>query len=208
MEQQVNRALMLAALSDELLRGQFIDAWRSIFLGKNSDCVDFVCRPFAVLCADAPPASDAAETADSLAATYGGSVQAARQVDIAIAFDAPAVAMRAALALQRLAPRRRLRCAIVSGNQCAARVLIDGTERTIILEQGVAAAERHALTTPPGSIHVCAETYGLLDETCEHELSSAMVSAEMLGDQVDSAMFTLPPAASSEMSTFAGLGRM
>lgn len=206
MEVQRNRALMLEALSDQLLRWGLTDTWRDVFLAKSTDGVLFLQRPFTILCSDAPTGSANDEAIAMLANRHGGSVQPAGTLDIALSFEDPPGALRTAVALQRLAKRTRLRTAITTGVYTAALVVIDNERRSLILDGGVAAAELQALATPPGSIHIEPETYELLQKQIGSEVSTAMVMREMHGERPGAATLTLPPAACADLSTFAGLG--
>lgn len=206
MQVKSNRALKLEALSDQLLRWGLADSWREIFLGRGSDSVFFLQRPFTIVCSDAPAGSPHDPAIALLARRHGGFVQAGSQLHVSLGFEDPAEALRTAVTLQRLAERTRLRTAITSGVYTAAFVVVDGVRRMLLLDGAVAAADRAALAAPPGSIHVCAQTYALLHPQIGREISSAMVTTEIHDDEISSATVTLPPAASSELSTFAGLG--
>lgn len=200
------RALKLEALSDQLLRWGLAASWREIFLGRGADSVFFLQRTFTVVCSDAPAGGPHDPAIAVLAKRHGGFVQAGSQLHVSLAFEDPAGALRTAVNLQRLAERTRLRTAITSGVYTAAFVVIDGVRRMLLLDGAIATADRHALAAPPGSIQVCAQTYALLHPQIGSETSSAMVTTEFHGDEVSSATLTFPPAASSELSTFAGLG--
>lgn len=156
---------------------------------------------------DAYPADCAHESVVAeLAKRHRGFPQLGSQLDVALSFEEPAGALRTAVTLQRLAGRVRLRTAITSGVHTAALVFINGERRALLLDDAIARGDRQALTAPPGSIHICAQTYALLHPQMDIELSSALVMTEIEDDEVLSATVTFPPAESEELSTFAGLG--
>ena len=201
-----NRPLLLEALSDQLLHWGLVDTWREAFVDRSTDAILFVERPFTILCSDLPSGLPDAEAIETIARRHGGSRQPARRADIALSFDDPVRALRMAVLLQRLAHKGRLRTAIGSGNFVAALLAIHGELRPLVLDGAVAAVEREALATAPGSIHVAPATYEELHTRIPSEAASAMVVREMHGEEAGCATLTLPPAASAELSTFAGLG--
>lgn len=197
---------MLEALSDQLLRWGLIDTWRDVFLARSTDGVLFLQRPFAILCSDAPAGTAADDAIPVLAQRYGGCIQLAARLDVAMSFEEPAGALRTAVALQRLAKRTRLRTAITSGVYTAALLVIDNQRRSLLLDGAIDRAEQEALATPPGSIHIAPGTYELLKQQIGSEVSTAMVMTELHGDEPGGTTLTLPPTASADLSTFAGLG--
>lgn len=200
------RACRLEELSDFLLRYGQTDTWRAVFVGQSASSVNFQHRPLTVLCSDDPSESIGDPVVSAIAHRCRGTVQYGSELPVALSFEEPSAAVRAAVALHRLAHGRRLRTAVKTGVYASAVLHVRGERRTILLGDALAPVDREAVAALPGSIRISPETYRLVDAEIAASAADAMIVTEVEGDDVFSATLMLPPSRASDQSTFAGLG--
>ena len=196
----------LEALSDLLLRYGQTDTWRAVFAGQSASSVNFQDRPLTVLCSDDPSEWIGDPVVSAIARRCRGTVQYGSELPVALSFEEPSAAVRAAVALHRLAHGRRLRTAVKTGVYASAVLHIRGERRTMLLGDAFATVDREAVAALPGSIRISPETYLLVDAEIAASAADAMIMTEVEGDDVFSATLMLPPSRASDQSTFAGLG--
>lgn len=199
--------LLLEALSERLLRHADASVWRAIFLDPEHAKVSFETLRCTVLASDSPLDKVSVEEGSLLADRLGAEEQPATTSDLLLSFRSPLAALRAALVLQRLSAGRSVRTAVTSVAGTVATVEIDGQVRRILIGPGIERAELAVSESVAGTIWVCGETYNALGDTIAEHVRDGLVIAELDEEIVTCASITLPPHASAEASTFAGLGR-
>jgi hypothetical protein len=200
-----NRAACLDLLSEELLEQLPVEAWRGLFLGPGYESIRFEDETSTLVCCEPPTPEWSEADLRTLATRFGGRVErfGAR---VLMAFTKPRAALEVAMLLQRTCPRR-LRSALVTGPCVVASFEVEGESRRLSLGDAANAARTCADSAPPGSIHLCAATWGALGPAAlERHTHRALVTTEYQGDQVISAFVTLAPPPRADLSTFAGLG--
>jgi len=200
------RASRLEELSDLLLRYGQTETWRDVFVGQGASSVKFQQRPLTVLCSDDPSESIGDPVVSVIARRFRGAVQYGSALPVALSFEEPTAALRAAVALHRLAHGKRMRTAVKTGIYASAELEVRGERRTILLGDALAPVDKEAVAALPGSIRIAPETYRLVDAEIAASAADAMVMTEVEGDDVFSATLMLPPSRASDQSTFAGLG--
>jgi hypothetical protein len=206
-ERSAAGTLLMEALSERLLQHADVNAWRGIFLGDAQDAVSFESERFTVLASDSPlPAISRGEGA-LLARRLGGEEQPSSSAELVLAFPTSRAALRAALVIQRLAEGRSVRTALTTVFAASASVEIDGWARRVLVGAEIERAEGALGHAVAGTILVCGDTYGRLGDDIAEHVRNGLVITEMDDETVTQASITLPPHASAEASTFAGLGR-
>ncbi|HEX7892496.1 MAG TPA: hypothetical protein VF522_24300 [Ramlibacter sp.] len=200
------REQLLEALSQRMLRHCDVEAWRQLFLGPAYGTIRFEAAQLTLVAADAPLDSCSGEEAALLAARLGGNPEPSAGVDLVLSFRSAAAALGAALLLQRLSPRRRVRTAISTYPCTVACYEVDGTQRRLVLGEAMEQAEAALERAVPGTVLITAETYALIGERIAEYVPDGLVATELEDDRVRQASITLAPHASAPMSTFAGLG--
>lgn len=200
-------SMMMEALSERLLRHADVNVWRAIFLGSAQSGVRFETLRYTVLASDSPLGTISAEETTLLADRLGGEEQPTTTSDLLLSFRSPTAALRAALVLQRLSGGRSVRTAVTSVAGTVAVVEIDGKVRRVLVGPEIERAELAVAESVPGTIFVCGDTYNALGDTITEHVRDGLVMTELDEETVTCASITLPPHASAEASTFAGLGR-
>ena len=200
------RALMLEAFSNRMLRHGDVDAWRRVFLGPAYGSIQFETVQVTIVAADAPLAAISAEERQELADRLGGDMQPSRQVELVLAFDDAAIALRGAVMLQRLSAGRRVRTALTSALCTVASFDAERVGQRVVFGPEVEEAEAALAQAARGTIVLSASTYALLGEGVGDQVRDGVVTTELDQQTVTRACITLAPHASAAMSTFAGLG--
>ena len=201
--------LAMETLSERLLRNSDVTVWRAIFLDPAVHAsVQFKVLRHTVLASDSPLGPLDAEQVALMAGGLGADDQPTTTSDVLLAFRSPTAALRAALGLQRLAQGRGIRTAVTSVAGTVASVEIAGRLRRILVGSEIDRAELAVAESVPGTIFVCGETYNALGDSIAEHVRDGLVATELAEETVTCASITLPPHASAEASTFAGLGRV
>lgn len=200
------RAQLLEALSQRILRHCDVEVWRKVFLGPAYASIRFEAVQLTMVAADAPMDSFSGEEAHLLAARLGGNPELSSRVDFVLSFRNAAAALGASLLLQRLAPRRRVRTALSTQLCTVARYELDGAQRRLVVGSEMQHAEEALSRAVPGTILISAETYALVGDRLAEYVPDGLLATELEGDRVREASITLAPHASAAQSTFAGLG--
>lgn len=201
-----DRAQLLEALSQRMLRQRDVEAWRKLFLGPAYGSIRFESMQLTMVAADAPMDSFSGEEADMLAARLRGNPEPSSRVDLVLSFRNAAAALGAALLLQRLDPRRKVRTALSTQSCTVACYEVDGAQRRMALGPELEQAEAALSRTVPGTILISAETYALIGDRLADYVPDGLLATELEDDRVREASITLAPHASAPQSTFAGLG--
>jgi hypothetical protein len=98
-------------------------------------------------------------------------------------------AVRLAVSLQQIQPEARLRMGIVHADRAAD-------------------LEQLACRAAPSCVQLAPEVYAAVEDFISDQLGSCLVMTEIGDGVLIQAALALPPAASAELSTFAGLGLM
>lgn len=199
------RSLKLESLSAWLLRHGALDLWRNIFVAATTDAVQFRNERLTLLGADYPvewTSSDAV----LFAKRFRAEPQGLEQARLALSFENPRDALRAAVALQRMTQRQRVRSVLLTSEVSVAAVTHDRLTRRVCfaLEDWQMDPRHHGAA--PGTIQLCADTLDLVRREIVREAPEAIVMTEFTGDSVTAASITLPPRGPHQLSTFAGLG--
>jgi hypothetical protein len=196
-------ARLLELLSERLLADFPLDVWREAFLGPGYERIHFEREDLTFLSVDAFDADWTPTEIEVLAERHGGRVEARGQ--LALAFPDARQALAVALLLQRLSGQQ-VRAALLTATCTTACFELGGQPRCLTIGTVPARAAANARGVPPGSIHLSAETYGVLGPALERATGAAVVTTELEDDVVTSAAITLTPPRRAELSTFAGLG--
>lgn len=200
------RALMLEAFSNRMLRHGDVDAWRRIFLGPAYGSIRFEAVQVTLVAADAPLAAISAEERQELADRLGGDLQPSRRVELVLAFDDAASALRGAVMLQRLSAGRRVRTTLSSAVCTVACFDAERVGQRVVFGAEVEEAEAGLAQAARGTIVLSASTYSLLGDDVGEQVKDGVLTTELDQQTVTRACITLAPHASAALSTFAGLG--
>lgn len=200
------RALMLEAFSNRMLRHGDVDAWRRLFLGPAYGSIRFETVQVTLVAADAPLAAISAEERQELADRLGGDLQPSRRVELVLAFDDAASALRGAVMLQRLSAGRSVRTALSSAVCTVACFDAERVGQRVVFGPEVEEAEAGLAQAARGTIVLSASTYSLLGEDVGEQVKDGVLTTELDQQTVTRACITLAPHASAALSTFAGLG--
>lgn len=159
-----------------------------------------------LVAADSPMESFSGEEANLLAARLGGNPEPSARVDLVLSFRNAAAALGAALLLQRLSPRRKVRSALSTHLCTVACYEVDGVQRRLAVGPEMELAEAALPRAVPGTVLISAETYGLIGDRLAEYVPDGLLATELEDDRVREASITLAPHASAPQSTFAGLG--
>lgn len=197
----------LETLSQCVLKNWDADAWRDLFLGAAYATIRFQEQPLTLLLADSPLGRMDRTELGVLSRRLQAEAEVCCGADLAMAFRKPALAMRAALVLQRLAPRLKIRTALFTATCTVAGFQLQGAPHQLVIGPEVQQAEEALAGTPPGTIVISAETYPHVADLLAHNVRDAVVATELEDDAVARALVTLTPPRNAFSSTFAGLGR-
>lgn len=199
------RSSLLEALSDRVVRHGSLDAWRHLFLGPAHETIRFETTKLTVLATDDPLDGAGRDDSTLLAERLGATAEPSRTTDLVLAFVRPSAALRAAIVMQRLAGRRKVRTALATAQYTIACFEIDGLQRRLVVGPELEWAEAALAKAAAGSIFVCAESYAILEDRLGDQVPSGLILTETQDDTVTQASITLAPQHSA-LSTFAGLG--
>lgn len=200
------RTEMLEAFSGHMLRHADVAAWRRVFLGPAYGSIRFETAQLTLLGADAPLPGISEDERQQLADRLGGQLQPARDVDLLLAFDDAAGALRAALMLQRLAAGPRVRTVLASVACTVARFDAERVDQRVVFGPELEQAQAALAQAARGTIVLGAATYALLGDGVGELVQDGVLTTELDEHTVTRACITLAPHASAAMSTFAGLG--
>ena len=201
---------LLDALSMRVLRTLSPGAWRKLFLRPHHEVMRFVPARGTFLCAAVQvPAWSAGGSVQSelsfLAATHGGELDPCPAATALVRFDDPLAALDMAREMQNMICDVRFQVGLVSGDCTAAILQLEGLALRVLVGDAADRAESVARLASPGTIRLAPETFALLQDDIVG-MSHWMVTTEYDGEAMTGASLTLPPRASSQLSTFAGLG--
>ena len=141
-----------------------------------------------------------------LANRFDGMMQPSRKVDLIFCFNDPAMALKAAMALQRLGGARKVRTSLTTAMCDVAFFRGEQGDECLVVGAGIEEAEQALAAAPYGTVSVCGQTYALLGDTLGAQVQDALVMTEHDEDIVTGASITLAPSHAAVQSTFAGLG--
>ena len=197
---------LIDALSQRMMRHGDMEAWRALFLGPRYDSIRFETLQLSMVSADAPQDGITDDERLALALRFDGMMQPSRKVDLILCFQDPAMALKAAMALQRLGGSRKVRTALTTSACNVAFFRGEQGDECLVIGAGIEDAEQALAAAPHGTLSVCGRTYGLLEEGLGQHVQNALVMTEHDEDMVTGASITLAPTQSAALSTFAGLG--
>ncbi len=192
------------ALSERLIRNGALETWRDLFLGSAYGTIRFETASCTVLASDDPLEEDF--DSDLLAKRLGATAQPSAAADRLFAFSRALAAVRAAVVLQRLAPKRKLRTAVRTFECTVASFELAGRTHEVVLGEAIALAEAALAHVAAGTISICPTTYALVGDRIGDQAPEAMIATESADDAVTQASITLPPQVAGDLSTFAGIG--
>jgi class 3 adenylate cyclase len=198
--------LLVEALSHRLLRHGGAELWRQVFLGPAFATLRFEVAQFTLLATDAPLAEFSADEAAVLASRVAAEVQPSVTADVLLSFAQPVDALRAAMVLQRLSEGRNIRTSLSTASCTVASFDLGGDRRRVVVGPEIERAEEAVAHAAPGTIVISAETYALLGDRMTDQVHDGLVITEGDEQTVTRASITLAPAASADLSTFAGIG--
>lgn len=193
------------------IRRHFPDSvWRSLFLERTGKA-QFGSAERTVLCVelpeDGPLRSEGVHAMlRRLSQLHRGCIDPCSDELAFVSFGQADQALRMALAMQRVAGRARLRMGIVQGRCKVARCEADGREMLILLGKERTRASELARRAAAGTIQMCPDAWDAVGGDVSDRFGSCLVMAEFDGDALSEITVTVPPDASADLSTFAGLG--
>lgn len=199
------RTLKLELLSDWLLRHGAVDLWRNIFVAAPADAVQFKNERLTLLCADYP-AEWTSSDAVLFAKRFCAESQGLEQARLILSFARPLDALKAAVALQRMAERHRIRSTLITSDIAVAFVTHDRLTRRVCFALEDWQMDPGHQGAGPGTIQLCSSTLDLVRHGIARVAPEAIVITEFTGDIATAASITLPPRGAHQLSTFAGLG--
>lgn len=200
------RAAKLDALSKRMLRHGEVAEWRRVFLGPALRGIRFELAQMTLVTADAPLAAISRSEREQLAALLGGTLQLSRNVDLVLAFAEASEALQAAMMLQRLSAARPVRTALSTAMCTVGCYEAEGAQQRVVCGAEMEQAEAGLAQAAHGTVMMCAQTYAALGEGVNEQVQDCVLATEMDEETVTRACITLPPHASAQQSTFAGLG--
>jgi hypothetical protein len=202
------------ALIDEFrhnVRRHFpVGVWRSLFRERTGRA-QFGTAVRTLLCIECPEDGPLTRQGllagvSRLARIHGAHVDPCTETYVHLSSSNPVDGLRLGLALQRLFARARLRMSLMTGPCNLVRGYADGQNILMLLGKQRERAETLTGSAAAGTVRISPETYDLLGGAVSDELGSCVVMAEFDGDKLKEVTLTLPPDASADVSTFAGLG--
>ena len=208
------RAWLLEALSERMLRHHSSSSWRKLFLDpRRQDDIRLEPGKGIYVCAQVQDRNMAgnpnvrSELA-LLAEMHRGEVDPWPSGDLLMCFQDPAAALAAAVDLQQLVGGVRVQVGIATGARSIAVIDAGGTTLRVSLGEAVDSAARASRMAPGGTIRMEAGMYELLQDQVR-DLPRCVVTTEFDGDgREESVSLVMAPRASEAQSTFAGLGRI
>lgn len=216
-EAHVRRTLharRMEELSEKLARQLAPHAWQQLFHGPGLPSIRFEDKHLTLLLAETPLRTGWSERdRDSFDAEAGWLVtrhhgEFDRFVPGATVafFEDPAACVRAAMDLQRSAADLRMHIGVHSGDAVLAHFRSGGFEYRTVLGPVVEGVARVAGMAATGSIMISPQTYLLVQGEIQGDIANCLVTEEFHDSEAAQACITPMPAASTDMSTFAGLG--
>ncbi len=193
---------LIELLSERMLADGSRTLWRRVFLTSLRDTVRFEARALTLLCVDAPRHGWSLAELDTFGQRFGGRCEPLGKERALFHFDAAAPALRAALLLQRMCGDFQFRLAVVTAPCHVARFEVDGQRCQVVLPPPSGSVQRAVDNAVPGTIHVCKESYPLLEDLLRAEVGDALVTVEFGEDAQAEASITLPPSTDSPITSF------
>lgn len=191
-------------LSERLLADFPVAAWRDVFLGSSAERIAFLQQDATLVCCDSPEPAWADADLEALSTRLGGHFELFCGSP-AFRFPDAESALVAALFLQRTCGPR-IRVALLTGRITTAHLELFGQAKALTIGAAIERVRTLMRSSVPGSIKMCSISHRILARGMDRHAIGAMVTTEYHGDEVTSALLTLPPTRRSEFSTFAGLG--
>lgn len=185
--------------------------WRSLFLDRTGSA-QFGTATRTLLAVELPQGGplrrDAVmEMLSQVSSRNGGHMDPAAGPYAFTSFATAEAALAAAISMQRLAARGRLRIGLTTGRCRMALAKASDLEFMLLLGEARARAQMLASHAAPGAVQLAPDTYEALGGAIDDSFGSCVVIAEYDDeDRVAEVSLTLPPDAAAELSTFAGLG--
>jgi hypothetical protein len=145
-------------------------------------------------------------TLQRLARKHGGLVDPCPQEFAMVTFRDAESALRLVVELQRLVPRARLRMGLGGGRCRMALCKAEGSEFLVLLGDERERMQSLAECAAPGTVQFTPHAYAPLRDLITSDLGSCLVLEAYDGEQLTEVSLTLPPDATADLSTFAGLG--
>ncbi len=200
-------------LSERMARQLSPEAWQRLFHGEGLPSIRFEEKHLTLLLAETP-LLDAWRERDRDSFTAEVEWLVTRHMGefdrfvfgaTVAYFDNPIACVRAAMDLQRSAAELRMHIGVHSGDAVLAHFRSEGFEHRVVLGPVVEAVAKVAGTAATGSIMISPQTYLLVQNDIQGDVSNCLVTEEFHDCDVAQACITPMPAA-TDMSTFAGLG--
>lgn len=208
------RAWLLEALSERMLRHHSSSSWRKLFLDpRRQDDIKLEQGKGIYVCAQLQDRNMVTDTNVQselalVAASHRAEVDPWPSGDLLMCFQDPATALEAAVDLQQLVGGVRVQVGISSGPRSIAVIDAGGTALRVSLGHAVDSAARASRMAPAGTIRMEAGMYELLHDEIV-DLPRCVVTTEFDGEgHEESVSLVMAPRASEAQSTFAGLGRI
>lgn len=208
------RAWLLEALSERMLRHHSSSSWRKLFLDpRRQQDIRLDPGQGIYVCAqlhDRNMASNPNVQSELalVAASHRGEVDPWPSGDLLMCFQDAAAALGAAVDLQQLVGGIRVQVGIARGLRSIAVIDAGGTTLRVSLGHAVDSAARASRMAPAGTIRMEAGMYELLQDEIQ-ALPRCVVTTEIDDNGREEAVsLVMAPRASEAQSTFAGLGRL
>lgn len=207
---QFDRAVLLDALSQRVLRHLPASAWRKLFLRPLDEVMHLLPQRGTVLCAAAEiPAWSAGggvqQELEFMARAHGGEIDPCPPAIALVRFQDPQAALAMAIDLQRLCSEVRYQVGLASGDCVQALLQMEASTLPVLVGDAVDRAEQAMRQATPGSIRLTPEVFEQVQDQVQRT-PGCMIAAEYEGDELAATSLTLAPRASAFLSTFAGLG--
>lgn len=204
------KTMLVDEFSEQVRRHFPIAVWRSLFVERTGRA-EFGSTTRTLLCVECP--ADGPLQRDGvlamlkrLAPRHDGVLDPCAGDFAFVSFAQPDAALQLAVAVQRLVPRARLRMGLGIGRCRMALCNAAGEDFLLLLGKQRTRVEELTRRAAPATVQLAPEAYEKLQGTISHDLGSCLVMAEFDEDVLTEVSLTLPPDASSDVSTFAGLG--
>jgi hypothetical protein len=204
------RVSLVNEFSSQVERHFPADVYRSLFL-ERTGTAQFGTANRTLLCIECPqsgPMNRGAVLAAvaRLTPAYGGRVDPCSGDFVLVSFSTPEAALRLTIALQRSTARARLRMGLTTGRCNVVRGHAEGQDFLVLLGKERSRAEAFASRAAAGTVQMAPDTYDALGGSIAEDMGSCVVMVEFENEAVSEITLTVPPDASAELSTFAGLG--
>jgi hypothetical protein len=205
-----DRNSLVDEFSGQVQRHFSASVYRSLFLDRTGNA-QFGTSQRTLLCVECPASGPLTRdgvlaAVQRLTPAYGGRIDPCGEHFVLVSFSTPEAALRLTLGLQRATARARLRMGLITGRCNIARAQADGQDFLVLLGTERARAEAFAARAPAGTVQMAPDTYDALGGQLNEDLDACVVMTEFEADILTDVTLTVPPDASAELSTFAGLG--